>query len=431
MHKEYRQPLDINAEEWLELLENGQIFRDLDLRMIKTLYESENRLSGGEIAEVLGMTSHNPFNGAVKLLGKRIMNYFPDIAYPSSEDGKLEYWHIPFLGEASTNNKRFYWHLRPELGQAITVYFFKEEGQKSLPKHVPEIRLLPMSKEDPEFHDKNVAEIQNWFKFDLPYRKYNFKSGMEAPLGTLILFQFQNKIIASAILENKEVFEETNEWGYKGCYRFIPSSIGIFDPLSVEDVCSVWNDFPGFSQVKRKLDNTRYAAFKKLLKKKSFRLVQHLDEGSFQEDVECLTATSELEMDKPRPIGNNERITSRVARWARDARVSRAALELAQFSCELDSNHESFTSKNTQKRYVEAHHLVPMEYQAEFRNSLDVSGNIVMLCPNCHRKIHYGVGEEKWEMLDYLLKQRATRLKKSGLDIDEGMLKKMYGSRDS
>jgi 5-methylcytosine-specific restriction protein A len=47
---------------------------------------------------------------------------------------------------------------------------------------------------------------------------------------------------------------------------------------------------------------------------------------------------------------------------------------------------------------MEGHHLVPMEYQHLFTNSLDVTTNIISLCPNCHRKIHYGEPLERIEM---------------------------------
>ncbi|MCE0554185.1 restriction endonuclease [Bacillus thuringiensis] len=33
--------------------------------------------------------------------------------------------------------------------------------------------------------------------------------------------------------------------------------------------------------------------------------------------------------------------------------------------------------------------------QHDFENSLDVVGNIVSICPNCHRLIHYGRDKDK------------------------------------
>ena len=44
---------------------------------------------------------------------------------------------------------------------------------------------------------------------------------------------------------------------------------------------------------------------------------------------------------------------------------------------------------------MEAHHLIPLRMQHDFENSLDVVGNIVSICPNCHRLIHYGRDKDK------------------------------------
>jgi hypothetical protein len=68
---------------------------------------------------------------------------------------------------------------------------------------------------------------------------------------------------------------------------------------------------------------------------------------------------------------------------------AKKSIILADFKCDLDNSHTSFISKNG-KPYMEAHHLVPLSCQDEFQFSLDVDSNIVCLCPNCHRMLHYG-----------------------------------------
>ena len=68
---------------------------------------------------------------------------------------------------------------------------------------VPAIRLLPMSESDPEFTGKLIEDLQEWFLNELPIREYNFKKGMHAESGTLVLFQFKGHVIASAILKEK------------------------------------------------------------------------------------------------------------------------------------------------------------------------------------------------------------------------------------
>ena len=81
-------------------------------------------------------------------------------------------------------------------------------------------------------------------------------------------------------------------------------------------------------------------------------------------------------VDKKQP---SEASTGR--RWPRDPAIASSALELAHYQCKVDSTHLTFTSKRNGKPFVEAHHLIPMEFQDEFTYSLDVPENIIALCP--------------------------------------------------
>lgn len=85
-------------------------------------------------------------------------------------------------------------------------------------------------------------------------------------------------------------------------------------------------------------------------------------------------------------ISENE--TSRKMYVSRDPRTGRRALQLANFQCELDSEHKTFISNTNLENYVEAHHLIPIKYyySDEFKYSIDNDANIVALCPNCHNK---------------------------------------------
>ncbi|MGH4139453.1 hypothetical protein [Clostridium sp.] len=73
---------------------------------------------------------------------------------------------------------------------------------------VQEIRIMPMSKNG-EFDNKTIAEVQKeYFLKELFNRQdcsYHFKKiGIKNHNGSLILFQYDNKIIASAQLKNVE-----------------------------------------------------------------------------------------------------------------------------------------------------------------------------------------------------------------------------------
>jgi 5-methylcytosine-specific restriction protein A len=119
------------------------------------------------------------------------------------------------------------------------------------------------------------------------------------------------------------------------------------------------------------------------------------------------------------PIIRKEKVSgnSKTSAWSRDPDIAYTALHEAGFLCENDRNHKTFISGRNNSNFMEAHHLIPIEYQKSFQNSLDVPENIISLCPNCHRAIHLSTQETKSGMLEKLFMQRATRLKDRGLSI--------------
>ena len=94
-------------------------------------------------------------------------------------------------------------------------------------------------------------------------------------------------------------------------------------------------------------------------------------------------------------------------------------IKTANYRCEVNENHKTFTSKSSRKPYMEGHHLVPLQFQGYFDNSLDVYANIICLCPVCHRLLHHGILEEKKDILIKLYRDRSARLEKCGIIISE------------
>ena len=58
-------------------------------------------------------------------------------------------------------------------------------------------------------------------------------------------------------------------------------------------------------------------------------------------------------------------------------------------------------------RYSEIHHLLPLEY-----GGLDSLDNIVVVCPTCHKKFHYGKDEIIIEMMKKLNEEQIKNVKK-------------------
>ncbi len=111
--------------------------------------------------------------------------------------------------------------------------------------------------------------------------------------------------------------------------------------------------------------------------------------------------------------------------YKRDKQVAVNALNHANYKCEFDANHYCFLKKDGLTPYTEAHHLIPLAYQNEFSNSLDVEQNVISLCSNCHRKIHYGHNARI--LISKLYTERKDLLKEKGIDISEEELLKFYG----
>ncbi|MEH7254292.1 hypothetical protein V7111_19400 [Neobacillus niacini] len=126
--------------------------------------------------------------------------------------------------------------------------------------------------------------------------------------------------------------------------------------------------------------------------------------------------------DKPKDKPNHRAVNNRKV-WNRNPRYASESVANADYLCEFDNQHKHFISKFNQKNYVEAHHLIPMQYQEWFENSLDIHANIVSICLVCHKKIHFGLFEDKKEILNKLFNSRKERLKASGIDVD---LNKLY-----
>ena len=101
--------------------------------------------------------------------------------------------------------------------------------------------------------------------------------------------------------------------------------------------------------------------------------------------------------------------------WKRSDILRQQVIEAAGFCCELGHDHQSFIAERTHKPYMEAHHAIPLHLQDKFENSLDVYANIICLCPICHRRIHYGLKNDKHNMLDEIYEKRIGRMEKCGI----------------
>lgn len=110
------------------------------------------------------------------------------------------------------------------------------------------------------------------------------------------------------------------------------------------------------------------------------------DDLEFQNEIQNDVPVDFEDQPEEIPGTNNSRTNQSIKR---NPQKAINALKYANYKCEINPEHKSFISGSTGKEYVEAHHIIPLSQQCNYKKSLDVEANIVALCPNCHKKIHH------------------------------------------
>ena len=160
---------------------------------------------------------------------------------------------------------------------------------------------------------------------------------------------------------------------------------------------------------------------------KIIRYIGASSEEEYQLSVENIIKNNDLiSYSKEKNLIQKQQKTSFL--YLRDAKISAFAKQKALYKCEFNSEHETFISEISGKQYVEAHHLIPMKYQNKFSVSLDIPENIVALCPNCHRAIHYATFSIKEKLISFLYNKQISKLKENDINISLKELLEMYKS---
>lgn len=144
--------------------------------------------------------------------------------------------------------------------------------------------------------------------------------------------------------------------------------------------------------------------------------IQKSDDQSFK-DID-------LNINRPRPLKSSKNTKY----YLRDPRYSKLALYLAEYKCEFSNEHTTFF--NGKHQYMEGHHLVPMSQQDYYEISLDIPANIISLCPNCHKALHYGDNPTKKKILNTIFDKREVLLIKSGIKVKKAELIKVYTKKN-
>jgi hypothetical protein len=137
-------------------------------------------------------------------------------------------------------------------------------------RDIPSVRIVPMSDKAEGFVGRGIEDVQrDLFLREMPDCDglYHYRAlGLNAAPGTVVLFQYRARIIASGVFLRDEKFQRPID-GYGGALHFEVATLRTFDPLDVEAMRKIWPGFRAFGHVKQYLNPARYPMFKRRLKR--------------------------------------------------------------------------------------------------------------------------------------------------------------------
>lgn len=210
--------------------------------------------------------------------------------------------------------------------------------------------------------------------------------------------------------------------------RFLVHLEEIFDVsvLNIESIDTVENierlintsNFSRFNQETNRFYSATFAAFKRYIN----TIVKEEIEEKIDQDLNNNLQQRQLNLNEKKLVNKptkkkKKQYIKGILTYPRNELEMLKAKINSNWQCEISSSHKTFINAQLNKPFVEGHHLIPMHVQDEFDNTIDFADNIVTLCPNCHRKIHYGLKEDKYEMIKLLYSKRKDLYPKYGIEI--------------
>lgn len=191
--------------------------------------------------------------------------------------------------------------------------------------------------------------------------------------------------------------------------------VWMFPMRPVNDISSIIPESQKNLQIQNQVTKKKIAEIEK---RADLELLEEV-ESAQENELPAIVDYIPVPVNRPDPV-MHEGNTS----YPRNKDTSLKALKRANYACEIDVSHPSFIRKSNGTNYTEPHHLVPMAEQGRFECSLDVQANIVSLCSNCHKRLHYGKDPEL--LLKQLYEERKEELKAAGITISYKELLAMY-----
>lgn len=237
-------------------------------------------------------------------------------------------------------------------------------------------QILPMSVN--EFSNSSIEEVQKKFfledlkkrktknvngKYVVSYQRY--KNGIKNK-NIEILFQYNNHIIACAYMTEDEKYKNSDKDGVRGEYHFLPNTIEVFSPISLDELRKIWpDDISRFSQAKKLLESDSKQEEKWKSLKERHRYLP--EENEIYEENEKIFG----ELNKKKDLNETEKNTLIKSRLGHSK--LKTYLYKKHKKCELCGM--------SLKELLRASHIKPWSKceTVEERLSLD---NVLLLCPN-------------------------------------------------
>ena len=116
---------------------------------------------------------------------------------------------------------------------------------------------------------------------------------------------------------------------------------------------------------------------------RNFKFTSIIEEIKFNNAVKdaLKNAINTVDTNPQEPI----KFLKEVVTYYRNPKIVAIALSRANGKCEVCKEKAPFLRKSDNTPYLEVHHLIPLS-----KDGKDSIENTIAICPNCHRKAHFG-----------------------------------------
>jgi len=374
------------AEQLLLSIKNMELhigYKELGERVVPPIFHRQVPNYIGEISKLcyelgLPFLSAKVINKDTKTAGygfyKLYLDYFPEAKNLTPDQVYFE--------ECKKINDCTEWY-------KLADYLHIEIDLSRPDDELPSIRILPMSKE--EFPEMDIEDVQNdYFLGDLIEHQngmyYYRNSGMNSISGTLVLFQFDNMIIASAKLSSIEKYDSPQKGKYYGAYKFDVSTVRVFQPISLEEINKIDKNITTFSQSKQRINISYWPEIEELIKSKEITYLP--------EEISPQGAQKLKEGAKKQVLVNS---------YERNSKARKACIDYYGCTCSVCGFDFGAFYGEEFKGKIHVHHIKALsDINEEYE--VDPISDLRPVCPNCHLALHSKTGDKSYSIGELIAK---------------------------